>query len=114
MKAKKMTYDEIVKHLNLQIPENMEFVGFMLHEHRPYGAPGSTEKRGIWLTSYLGSDGKFSGDFIFVIEGYSKTKTTIELKPLFSSKPHATLESVNEWIEKVGAQRGTIEDLKEI
>lgn len=41
-----MTYDEIVKHFNLQIPENMEFVGFMLHEHRPYGAPGSTEKKG--------------------------------------------------------------------
>ena len=82
-----MTYDEIVKHFNLQIPENMEFIGFMLNEHRPFGAPGSTERRGIWLSSYLGKDGTFGGgDFIFVIEGLLKDKTTIELKPLFATK----------------------------
>jgi hypothetical protein len=81
-----MTYDEIVKHFNLQIPENMEFIGFMLNEHRPFGAPGATERRGIWLSSYLGKDVVFGGDFIFVIEGLLKAKTTIELKPLFVIK----------------------------
>lgn len=81
-----MTYDEIVKHFNLQIPENMEFIGFMLNEHRPFGAPGSTERRGIWLSSYLGKDGTYSGDFVYVVEGLLKAKTTIELKPLFVIK----------------------------
>jgi hypothetical protein len=84
-----MTYDEIVKHFNLQIPENMEFIGFMLNEHRPFGAPGSTERRGIWLSSYRSSIQKGligGGDFIFVIEGFLKAKTTIELKPLFVIK----------------------------
>lgn len=81
-----MTYDEIVKNFNLQIPENMEFIGFMLYEHRPFGAPGSTEKRGIWLSSYLVKDGTYSGDFVYVVEGLLKAKTTIELKPLFVIK----------------------------
>jgi hypothetical protein len=84
-----MTYDEIVKHFNLQIPENMEFIGFMLNEHRPFGAPGSTERRGIWLSSFRSSIEKGligGGDFIFVIEGLLKGKTTIELKPIFANK----------------------------
>ena len=108
-----MTYDEIVKHFNLQIPENIEFVGFMLTEEGIYTI-AQTAKRGIWLSDYIKEDKIYSGDFVYIIGGLSKMKTTIELKPLFSNKPHATLEEVNEWIEKVGAQRGTIEDLKEI
>lgn len=45
---------------------------------------------------------------IFGLRSFDSKKFLVE------KTPHATLQDVNEWIGRVGAQRGTIEDLQHL